>query len=107
MMSASTAPPRKTMCFRRGGSSIRILNFCHHRFISPRIPHDRREGRETYAESFRIPLEHLAQMQLLHFLLESARQTRVHTRSTRQNNVLVEIRSNIDRSSLHGVEKHF
>lgn len=28
MMSASTAPPRNTMCLRRGGSSIRILNFC-------------------------------------------------------------------------------
>lgn len=28
MMSASTAPPRNTMCFRLGGSSIRILNFC-------------------------------------------------------------------------------
>ena len=28
IMSASTAPPRNTMCFRRGGSSIRILNFC-------------------------------------------------------------------------------
>ncbi len=28
MISASTAPPRKTMCFRRGGSSIRILKFC-------------------------------------------------------------------------------
>ena len=27
-MSASTAPPRKTMCFLLGGSSIRILNFC-------------------------------------------------------------------------------
>lgn len=27
MMSARTAPPRNTMCFRRGGSSIRILNF--------------------------------------------------------------------------------
>jgi hypothetical protein len=27
MMSAKTAPPRKTMCFRRGGSSMRILNF--------------------------------------------------------------------------------
>jgi hypothetical protein len=28
MMSANTAPPKKTMCFRRGGSSILILNFC-------------------------------------------------------------------------------
>jgi hypothetical protein len=28
MISARTAPPRKTMCFRRGGSSIRILKFC-------------------------------------------------------------------------------
>ena len=28
MISASTAPPRNTMCFRRGGSSILILNFC-------------------------------------------------------------------------------
>lgn len=27
-MSAKTAPPRKTICFRRGGSSILILNFC-------------------------------------------------------------------------------
>ena len=27
MISASTAPPRNTMCFRRGGSSMRILNF--------------------------------------------------------------------------------
>lgn len=27
MMSASTAPPRNTMCFRLGGSSMRILNF--------------------------------------------------------------------------------
>lgn len=25
---ASTAPPRKTMCLRRGGSSMRTLNFC-------------------------------------------------------------------------------
>ena len=25
---ASTAPPRKTMCRRRGGSSMRTLNFC-------------------------------------------------------------------------------
>lgn len=31
MMSASTAPPRNTMCFRLGGSSIRILNFCETR----------------------------------------------------------------------------
>lgn len=28
MMSARTAPPRKTMCLRLGGSSMRILNFC-------------------------------------------------------------------------------
>jgi len=27
MISASTAPPKKTMCLRRGGSSIRILKF--------------------------------------------------------------------------------
>lgn len=27
MMLASTAPPRNTICFRLGGSSIRILNF--------------------------------------------------------------------------------
>jgi len=27
MISARTAPPRNTMCFRRGGSSMRILNF--------------------------------------------------------------------------------
>ncbi len=27
MMSASTAPPKNTMCLRRGGSSMRILNF--------------------------------------------------------------------------------
>ena len=27
MMSARTAPPRNTMCLRRGGSSMRILNF--------------------------------------------------------------------------------
>lgn len=28
MIFARTAPPRKTMCRRRGGSSIRTLNFC-------------------------------------------------------------------------------
>lgn len=28
MMLASTAPPMNTMCLRRGGSSMRILNFC-------------------------------------------------------------------------------
>ncbi|KAJ3884730.1 hypothetical protein GG344DRAFT_60204 [Lentinula edodes] len=28
MMSARTAPPSKTICFHRGGSSILILNFC-------------------------------------------------------------------------------
>ena len=28
IISANTAPPKKTMCFRRGGSSILILNFC-------------------------------------------------------------------------------
>ena len=28
MISASTAPPKKTICFLRGGSSILILNFC-------------------------------------------------------------------------------
>ena len=28
MISARTAPPRNTICFRRGGSSILILNFC-------------------------------------------------------------------------------
>lgn len=28
MISAKTAPPKKTICLRRGGSSIRILNFC-------------------------------------------------------------------------------
>ena len=33
MMSARTEPPRKTMCLRRGGSSIRILNFCTHAHI--------------------------------------------------------------------------
>ena len=27
MISAKTAPPRNTMCFRRGGSSMRILKF--------------------------------------------------------------------------------
>ena len=27
-MSANTAPPKNTICFRRGGSSILILNFC-------------------------------------------------------------------------------
>lgn len=27
-MFANTAPPRKTICLLRGGSSIRILNFC-------------------------------------------------------------------------------
>ena len=40
IMSAKTAPPRKTICFRRGGSSIRILKFC----IPDKLPDERSRG---------------------------------------------------------------
>lgn len=39
MMSASTAPPRNTICLRRGGSSIRILNFFHLRWEEGKKQH--------------------------------------------------------------------
>ena len=44
MMSARTLPPRNTMCFRRGGSSIEILNFFS-RSASPFNTYEREGGR--------------------------------------------------------------
>ena len=37
---ASTAPPKKTICLRRGGSSIRTLNFCSRLSAVPTIPNN-------------------------------------------------------------------
>lgn len=46
MMSASTAPPRNTMCLRRGGSSILILNFWSRDEVERRIESVNREKEE-------------------------------------------------------------
>ena len=66
MISARTAPPRKTMCFLRGGSSIRILNFYHHHESESAIYLTciamSAERRRTYAQSLRISLEYFTQM---------------------------------------------
>ncbi len=47
MMLASTAPPMNTMCLRRGGSSMRSLNFC---------AREREKVRENSEENVEISL---------------------------------------------------
>lgn len=61
---------------------------------------------QTDLEPLRVAVEHLAQVELLHLLLESRRQAGVHARSTRENDVLVEVGPDIDRGGLDRVEEH-
>jgi hypothetical protein len=90
---------------------MRILNFCRDRGCrKPR--RNCRVVRETQRESTHIKTLRLApknprKVKLLHLLLETTRQSRVHRRPTREDDVLVEVGANVDRSCLDGVEEHF
>lgn len=52
-------------------------------------------------------MQHFGQVKLLDLLLQPARQTRIHGTPTRQDDVLVQLRSDIHWCSLNGVEEHF
>lgn len=71
---ARTAPPKNTICLRRGGSSMRTLNFCLMKGRSVRkVRYREREGIgrrwNTYVQSFRVPSQRPCKPQLLQLLL--------------------------------------
>jgi hypothetical protein len=102
-MFARTAPPKKTMCLLLGGSSILTLNFCFSRqWLEPQNPKI-----NTYAQSLGVSLQDSGKPKLLEFLFQSAGKTRVHAATARQNNGLVQTRSDIDIGGLDGVEEEF
>lgn len=61
----------------------------------------------TYLQPLGVSSQDTGKVQLLHLLLQPARQTRVHARSTGQNNVFVELRSGIDSRLLDCLEEQF
>lgn len=62
-------------------------------------------GPGTHVQSLGVVVQHLVQVELLHLLLQSTRQTGVHARSTRENDVLVQLGTDVDGSRLDGVEQ--
>ena len=70
MISANTAPPKNTMCFRRGGSSILILNFCE--YPINHLPGGLND-RGTYVQARWIAVEYPCEVQLFHLLLQTGR----------------------------------
>ena len=104
-MFARTAPPKKTMCLLLGGSSILTLNFCLFLLVSTVTVFQ--TWRSTHAQSLGVSLQDSGQPELLEFLFQSAGKTRVHAATTRQDNGLVQTRSDIDVGGLDGVEEEF
>jgi hypothetical protein len=92
------------MCFLRGGSSMRILNFCA-REVSGRTDAGT-EMRATHIQSGRVAVENTREIELLHLLLEARGQTRVHARAAGEHNMLVEFRADVDGSGLNRLEEH-
>ena len=60
----------------------------------------------TYVESRRVAAEDAREVELLHLLLEPARQAGVHARPAREHDVLVELSADIDRGILDRLEQH-
>ena len=65
----------------------------------------KQEKTETYGETLDITLEDLSQVQLLDLLLQTTGKTGVHSRSSRKNDVLVQVRSRIHGCRLDGLEE--
>jgi hypothetical protein len=101
MMSASTAPPRNTACFRRGGSSIRILNFCACRQRALRA-----YAHTTHVQALWVAVEDASEVQLLHLLLEPRREARVHAAPAGEDDVLIELGADVDGGGLDRLEEH-
>lgn len=59
----------------------------------------------TYVELGLVALGDLVEVELTNFLFETGGETRVHSRSTRQDDVLVELGTSINVSGLNGVEQ--
>lgn len=104
MISANTAPPKNTMCLRRGGSSIRILNFYILKSTAMTMFYSRQKLAvlsRTHRQLFSVSFKHTLQVKLLYLPLKPRRQSRVHGWTTRQHNVLVEFWTCINVSSLN------
>ena len=107
MMSARTAPPKKTMCFLRGGSSILILNFCASGgpIQQTVLDYAAESSPVTHVQSLWVTAEHPRQVQLLHLLLQPARESGVHARASGEDDVLVQLAAHIDRGGLDRVKE--
>ena len=103
MMSASTEPPKKTMCLRRGGSSIRNLSFAdcsgwrdranqrHSEAIRGAVRGTARGGEWASTHLLLVALAHEVTVELPDLLLEARGQPGVHGRAAREDNVLVQV----------------
>jgi hypothetical protein len=91
MMSAKTAPPKKTMCFlldtnreflkrkKKGGGK------CHISAIlkegeNREVTMTKDKGHQMYIQTPRVAIEHAREVQLLHFFFELAREAVVYAR---------------------------
>lgn len=63
--------------------------------------------RQTYRQFFRVAFQNSLKIQLFDFTLQATRQTRVHSRTTRQNDVLVKVGPRVDVRRLDRVEQKF
>ena len=83
IMSASTDPPRNTMCLRRGGSSMLILNFFMRSVLPVYACIHRQRVRASINNTVQaLTLEHLLEVAVLDVLLQPGGQAGVHRRAT-------------------------
>lgn len=96
------------MCFLRGGSSILILNFCEQRSsIYYGYPRRRKQQGDTYIQTAGIAVKDAGKIKLLHLFLQTTWETGVHAGTAREDNMLVQLGTNVDGGILDCLEKHF
>ena len=64
-------------------------------------------SRNTHVQTRRVTVKHAGEVELLHFLLETAREAGVHAGATGEDDVLVELGADVDGGVLNGLEEHF
>ena len=92
------------MSLRRGGSSMRILNFCKSKKQNLEIVFTTTTVCLVYGKLLRVALEDPLEIQLFNLALKARWQTRIHGGAAGQDNMLVKRRANVDISRLNSGE---
>ena len=64
-------------------------------------------SRNTHVQTRRVAVQDARKVELLHLLLETAREAGVHAGATGEDDMLVELSADVDGGVLDGLEEHF